>query len=202
MMVICMCVLMMCHACVLMTRVGDEWAVYTIYPPCCPNHPLINTRSPPTPTPHPQELINPSPATLTQTVSGSKSTTRAVTMSFTNTVTNSFTIAEKVTVKAGIPSVADVSSETQVTDGFTFQFAVSSSASTSVQKTLTQTIAVNVPAFTHIKVSMLLASQEDVTIPFTATVCWCVGGVVWGALLYGVGVCTCMDVCVFFILVF
>ena len=61
-----------------------------------------------------QNLVNNSPGTITSTVSGTTSTTRSATMSFSEKVTNSFTISEKISIKAGIPGVADFTEETTV----------------------------------------------------------------------------------------
>lgn len=77
---------------------------------------------------HHQSLINNSPGTISSTVTGTKSTTKvgpkcllancqlhmaslspqAVTMTFTDTVTNTVTISEKISIKAGLPDVAEV----------------------------------------------------------------------------------------------
>lgn len=54
---------------------------------------------------------------------------------------------------------ASFTQETTVSDAFQFSFSQSQSSTTTVQDTLTQTIQVNVPAFTNLTVDMVLASQ-------------------------------------------
>lgn len=151
---------------------------------------------------HHEDLSNDSPATLQQTVTGTKQTTQAVTMGFTTTVSNStscvfvawltdapstplsettaFTVTEKLTIKTSVPQVVDMTGEKQISDGFSFQFARSSTSTTTVQNTYTYdagkhavshhkahtnttpnriSTTVSVPAFSHVIVEMSVASQ-------------------------------------------
>lgn len=57
---------------------------------------------------HHQDLLNDSPGKIKTTVEGSKRRSQSVSMTFGTTVTNSYTISNKVGLKAKIPSFADV----------------------------------------------------------------------------------------------
>lgn len=95
-----------------------------------------------------------------------------------------FTISETIEVESGLPEMAEVTEKTSYSDAFSFQFAYSHSSTVTVQDTITQTIGIDVPPFSNLTVSMMVASQvrfgrintlqafqstqDDVPIPFVA----------------------------------
>lgn len=95
------------------------------------------------------------------------------------TTCTGFTISEKVGIKVPMPDVASFDEETtvrttsdyvhmnsyfkptysQVTEGFSFQFAASMSATTSVEQDLTMTFQISVPPFSNVTADIVMYSQ-------------------------------------------